>query len=70
MDNKSRRQKEHRKGQWELIIFIVALVLIFAFMIIKDKRFPKKLERKRYEGVVPTYDGSLHRNLSNPLGFE
>ncbi|MBI4845808.1 MAG: hypothetical protein HY810_04965 [Candidatus Omnitrophica bacterium] len=70
MDNKSRKQEERKKGQWEMMAFIIALVIGFVLLVFLDKKFAKKIEYRPFEGEVKTYDGSLNRNLSNPLGLE
>ncbi len=70
MDNKQNRQLYWRRWQRWLITVIVGLLVVLAAFIIIDKKFPKRIERRPFEGEVKTYDGSLQRNLSNPLGSE
>ena len=69
-DNKSRKQEERRLYQKELTIFIILLLVIFLIMVFLDKKYPDTIEHRPFEGEVQTYDGSLQRNLSNPLGLE
>ncbi len=70
MDNKRKKQLQWLRWQQCLISFIVFLLIVFVFLIIIDKKFSKRIERRPFEGEVKTYDGSLQRNLSNPLGSE
>ncbi|MDD5746315.1 MAG: hypothetical protein PHO30_03525 [Candidatus Omnitrophica bacterium] len=70
MDNKRKKQLQWLRWQQWLISFIVFLLIVFVFLIIIDKKFSKRIERRPFEGEVKTYDGSLQRNLSNPLGSE
>lgn len=70
MDPKKRKKEYREKEQKELIFFIIILIVILIAAIFIDKKFKRKIEFKEYDGEVQTYDGSLQRNISNPLGFE
>ena len=70
MDNKAKKAKERRREKTEIIFFIVVLLIIFATLIFLDRKFKRRIGYRPFEGEVKTYDGTLHRNLSNPLGSE
>ena len=72
MDNKQLKQAQREKGKKQLIGFIVLLIILFCYLVFMNKRFRRKIEHKpaEFEEDIKTYDGSLHRNISNPLGFE
>ena len=70
MDNKTRKQEYREKEKKEMVIFIIILIIVFIAMIFLDKKFKRKIVMREYEGEVQTYDGSLQRNLSNPLGID
>ncbi len=70
MDSKTRRQESRKKEKKDMVIFIIILIVIFFTAIFLDKKFKRKIPRRVFEGEVQTYDGSLQRNISNPLGLE
>ncbi|MCG2710815.1 MAG: hypothetical protein L6416_00540 [Candidatus Omnitrophica bacterium] len=70
MDSKIKKQEYRRKEKKEMVIFIIILIIIFLGAIFLDKKFKRKIPRRKFEGEVKTYDGSLQRNLTNPLGLE
>ena len=70
MDIKNRKQQERKKEKKEMILFVIVLVIIFFAVIFLDRKFKRKIVLREFEGEVQTYDGSLHRNISNPLGLE
>jgi hypothetical protein len=72
MDNKQKKQAQREKERKQLIVFILVLVILFCFLLFVNKRVHHKIEHKtsEFEEDVKTYDGSLHRNISNPFGTE
>ena len=70
MDNKARKAKERKREKIELIFFIVFLIIIFTALIFLDRKFKRRIGYRPFEGEIKTYDGTLHRNLTNPLGSE
>ncbi|MBU4305279.1 MAG: hypothetical protein KJ893_06645 [Candidatus Omnitrophica bacterium] len=74
MDNITKKREERKRERWDLILFIILLIAIFIAWVIIDKKFPEQIRSRKYndkyESDVKTYDGSLHRNLANPLGSE
>ncbi len=70
MNSKIKKQEHRRKEKKEMLIFIIILIVIILGAIVLDKKFKRKIRRREFEGEVQTYDGSLHRNISNPLGLE
>ncbi len=70
MDSKTRKQEYRRKEKKEMVIFVIILIIIFLAAIFLDKKFKRKISRRVFEGEVQTYDGSLQRNITNPLGLE
>lgn len=70
MDSNTKRQEYRKKEKMEMVIFIILLIIVFIVVIYVDKKFKRKITRREFEGEVQTYDGSLQRNISNPLGLE
>ncbi|MFH1093457.1 MAG: hypothetical protein V1739_04780 [Candidatus Omnitrophota bacterium] len=70
MDIKTKKQEYRKKEKKEMVIFIIILIIIILAAIFMDKKFKRKIPKREFEGEVQTYDGSLQRNLSNPLGLE
>ncbi len=72
MDNKQKKQAQREKERNLIINFIIFLVVLFCVLLFMNKRFKAKIEHKpsEFEEDVKTYDGSLHRNISNPFGTE
>jgi len=70
MNNRIKKAKERKKERREIIFFIVFLIVIFAVLVFLDKKFKRRIGYRPFEGEIKTYDGTLHRNLTNPLGSE
>ncbi|MFH1460082.1 MAG: hypothetical protein ABIG64_06915 [Candidatus Omnitrophota bacterium] len=70
IENKQKKEEEHNLFQQELIAVIILLLLIFVIIVLWDKLSTPDIISKPFEGEVPTYNGSLHRNIINPLGIE
>ena len=70
MDSKTKKQEHRKREKKEMMIFIIVLIVIILAAIFLDKKFKRKLPKRKIEGEVQTYDGSLQRNISNPLGLE
>ena len=70
MDSKTKKQAYRKKEEKEMVIFIVILIIVVLGVIFLDKKFKRKIKMREFEGEVQTYDGSLQRNITNPLGLE
>lgn len=72
MDNRQKKQAQREKERRLIIGFIVFLIAVFCVLLFMNKRFQQKIEHKpsEFEEDVKTYEGSLHRNISNPYGAE
>ncbi len=70
MDSKTKKQEYRRKEKQEMMIFLIVLFIIILGAIFLDKKFKQKIHMREFEGEVHTYDGSLHRNITNPLGLD
>ena len=70
MDNKQNRRLLWVRWQRLLGFVIIFLLGLFVAMIIIDKKFPQRIKYHPFEGEVGKYNGSLQRNLANPLGSE
>lgn len=70
MDSKTKKQESRKREKKEMMFFIIVLIIIFLAAIFLDKKFKRKIHKREFEGEVQTYDGSLQRNISNPLGLE
>ncbi|MFH1062670.1 MAG: hypothetical protein V1747_07290 [Candidatus Omnitrophota bacterium] len=72
MDNKQLKQAQREKDKKQLIGLIIFLIILFGCLMFMNKRFRRKIEHRpsEFEEDVKTYDGSLHRNISNPFGAD
>lgn len=72
MDNKQIKRAKREKDKKQFIGLIIFLIILFGCLIFMNKRFRQKIEHRpsEFEEDVKTYEGSLHRNISNPFGVE
>ncbi|MBU1085998.1 MAG: hypothetical protein KKD05_00590 [Candidatus Omnitrophica bacterium] len=72
MDNKHKKQAQREEEKKQFIVLIIFLIVLFCGLLFMNKRFHPRFEHKppEFEEDVKTYDGSLHRNISNPFGSE
>jgi len=70
MSDGAKGQEKREREQKGLILFIVFLLCILVLLVLRDKIARKTVKFRPFEGEIETYNGSLHRNLSNPMGSE